>query len=280
MRRAILIALLAVLLLPRALTALPAELVITAPTNFEMMRGDRVSGTLPLSAGAKVDVIDVAGDYVLVRYRNVAGRVLAARTSLPRESAAPAAPSAPVSAPPPAPVARPPAPPKPAARKPAGPIQQALAGKLVRMERGTLRPQDVAQLSGVKFYGLYFSAGWCGPCRAFTPDLIDAYGKIRSVYPEFEVVFVSNDRSASEMLGYMRGDRMPWPAISFDALRGARAITRYAGAGIPCLVLVDENGKVLSDSYRGRDYVGPDTVLDETWKILRDYRQKNPRPKA
>ncbi len=50
--------------------------------------------------------------------------------------------------------------------------------------------------------------------------------------------------------------------------------TRYAGDGIPCLVLVDADGMVLSDSFRGGGSVGPDLVLDETWKILRDHRRQ------
>lgn len=262
--------------------------MIAAPTNFEMMRGDRVSGTLALATGTKVDLIEIAGDYALVRYRNVNGRVPVARTNLPRDTqsvaavaVAPAQP-APATAEPakPAMAAAAPKAAAPAPRAPAGPIERALAGKLVRLERGALRPHESAQLAGVKFYALYFSASWCGPCRQFTPDLVDAYGKIRAVYPEFEVIFVSNDRSPSEMIGYMRNDRMAWPALSWDAIRGAGAINRYSGPGIPCLVLIDENGKVLSDSFRSRNYVGPDAVLEDTWKILRDYRRKNPRPKT
>jgi hypothetical protein len=45
-------------------------------------------------------------------------------------------------------------------------------------------------------------------------------------------------------------------------------------------VLVDQNGKVLSDTNRWGRYVGPDAVLEDTWKILRDYRRKNPRAKS
>jgi hypothetical protein len=67
--------------------------------------------------------------------------------------------------------------------------------------------------------------------------------------------------------------------MRFDAIGGSDEITRYAGSGIPCLVLVDANGKVLSDSCRTGDYVGPITVLNDTTKLLADYRRKNPRAK-
>lgn len=49
---------------------------------------------------------------------------------------------------------------------------------------------------------------------------------------------------------------------------------------VPCLVLLDDNGTVLSDTNRSGSYVGPNAVLDDTWKILRDFRRKNRRVKS
>lgn len=258
-----------------AQSGLPAETTVTAATKFEIMRDDRVSGTVKLAPGAKLEVFGLADGYVQVRYRSLAGRVAAADTELAALAAAvapkPEAP-APAVATTPAPAA------KPAVAAPAAgvvaPFARVLGNKLVRLESGALKPHDPTRLAGVKFFALYFSASWCGPCRQFTPELVDAYGKIRAQHPEFELVFVSNDRSASDMLDYMKGDRMAWPALRYEAIRGSRDVTRYAGDGIPCLVLVDAEGKVLSDSFRAGDYVGPDRVLDDTWKILRDHRRQ------
>lgn len=42
--------------------------------------------------------------------------------------------------------------------------------------------------------GFYFSANWCPPCRAFTPQLAEVYHIIRRREPGFEIVFVSSDR--------------------------------------------------------------------------------------
>lgn len=293
----------------RVSAALPEEITVTALAKLELQsqRTGKPAGSIGLKPGDKLTVIDAAGEFVVVRFRNLNGRVLAAKTDLPAdelaaanaatspapsagsENAAPLAGSTQTPAPTPAPVpaAKLPTPsatataPAPASSYvPATAFERTLAGKLVRCENGALRAFEPERLAGVKFYALYFSASWCPPCREFTPGFVDAYGKIRALYPEFEVVLVNFDRSLGAMVSYMRDDHMQWPALRWDLVRDTRPITRYGGDGIPCLVLIDEAGNVLSDTYRGGTYVGPDPVLDDIWKILRDYRRQHPRPKA
>jgi nucleoredoxin len=132
---------------------------------------------------------------------------------------------------------------------------------LVSSRNGVLRPYLDADLEKKKLIGLYFSAHWCGPCRKFTPNLVAYYNKNAAAHPDFEIVFVSYDKSASAMESYMRDDQMPWPALSFDKVAANDALKKYAGSGIPCLVIVDENGKVISDSFAGKTYRGPEAVL-------------------
>lgn len=264
----------------------PAEINVTTATKLEIIAAGKSTGSIGLRAGDRLQLIEVEDATAIVHYRNLKGRVPIAHTDAVNRVVVPAADASPKAT---ASVAGPASTPAPAAGAvatpsapyvPTGAIERALAGKLVALEKGGLRPRAPARLAGAKFFGIYFSASWCGPCRAFTPELVDAYGKIRALYPEFEVVFVSSDQSPAEMTAYMRDDQMPWPALAWDAKKSTRDITRYAGSGIPCLVLVDETGKVLADSYRWGRYVGPSTVLDDTWKILREYRKKNPRAKG
>lgn len=282
------------LALGRVLAALPAEVTVTTATRLEIVSNGKAAGSVGLAVGERLELIEVAEAQVVVRYRRLTGRVLAAHTDLSRVEVKPASVVAPeagkneVRAAAPAPttavaagVASATAE-KPAvtAYEPSDVIERALAGKLVAMEGGGLRAREPVRMAGVKFFAIYFSASWCGPCRQFTPDLVDAYGKIRALYPEFEIVHVNRDRTEGDMAGYMRDDRMPWPALRWSALRHTPEIERFGGSGIPCLVLIDETGKVLSDSYRWGRYVGPDAVLDDTWKLLRTYRRTHPRPKA
>lgn len=52
--------------------------------------------------------------------------------------------------------------------------------------------------------GLYFSASWCPPCKTFTPLLTEFYNTAKKTCPdEFEIIFVSSDRTQEEFDGYV-----------------------------------------------------------------------------
>src|SRR5256886_7514481 len=142
-------------------------------------------------------------------------------------------------------------------------IASAAKGSLVRLQNGNLVSSYDEELAPKQIYGLYFSAYWCGPCRKFTPQLVAYYNQITHDHPEFEIIFVSADKSAEGMATYMRESGMPWPAIEYGKVANVPALQRYAGRGIPDLVIVDANGKVLTDSFVGGKYVGPGQVLDD-----------------
>jgi len=148
-------------------------------------------------------------------------------------------------------------------------IYPALKGSLVESKGKKTAAFDDAPLANAKYYALYYSAAWCGPCRAFTPDLVRWYKRNKSKHPQFELIFVSSDRSEEEMAKYMNDDDMPWPALAYDKKSSSRALTKYSGPGIPCLVLIDDQGKVLADSYEGKNYLGPQKALETIEKTLK-----------
>jgi nucleoredoxin len=141
-------------------------------------------------------------------------------------------------------------------------------GNLVRLQNGNLVSCYDEELAPKQIYGLYFSAHWCPPCRKFTPQLVAYYNQIAHDHPEFEIIFVSADKSAEDMATYMRESGMPWPAIEYGKLANVPALQKYAGRGIPDLVIVDASGKVLADSFVGGKYVGPGKVLDDLSAIF------------
>ncbi len=147
-------------------------------------------------------------------------------------------------------------------------LTPSLQGNLVRFDHGSLAPLPDEAVAGKKLIALYFSAHWCPPCRKFTPELVEFYNRVAPQHPEFEIIFVSYDRSAAAMQTYMSETSMPWPALAFDKIPYQDAIRKYAGSGIPCLVLVDTAGKVLSDSFAGKQYLGPQKVLADLTALL------------
>jgi len=147
-------------------------------------------------------------------------------------------------------------------------IHQLVKGDLVCWHYGALAHFDDEALETKKLIALYFSAHWCGPCRKFTPALVDYYNRVAPQHPEFEIIFVSLDRSPFAMETYMREANMPWPAIDYQKLPGKDAIRKYAGEGIPDLVLVDRTGKVISDSFAGKEYLGPAKVISDLEAIF------------
>jgi len=111
---------------------------------------------------------------------------------------------------------------------------------------------------------LYFGADWCAPCHAFTPQLREVYTALRNTGANTEVVYVSLDTTESDMRRYMRQSAMPWPAIPPRRLRTLPAIHALAGTAPPNLVLIDRAGNILASGWKGRRYLGLQSVL-QVW---------------
>lgn len=146
-------------------------------------------------------------------------------------------------------------------------IASQLSNRLVSLSGKRTQPVADQSVKDAKYIALYYSAGWCGPCRAFTPELVRFYNENKAKIPGFELVFMSQDNSEPEMEKYMAEMSMPWPALRFSAVRTSSNLMKYAGPGIPCLVLLNDKGNVLSHSYEGKRFLGPGKVLDDLKKL-------------
>lgn len=129
-------------------------------------------------------------------------------------------------------------------------------------------PVAGSELAKKQYLLLYFSAHWCPPCRAFTPQLVNFYNQNKKS-DNFEVILISADKSPDAMLQYMTEMSMPWPALSYESPLKAKLSDELGVNGIPCLVMFNNNGQVVSSSYQGTTYVGPNTVLDDLKEILK-----------
>lgn len=149
-----------------------------------------------------------------------------------------------------------------------GMTYELLKGDLVYWHQGTLSHFDDEALENKKLYLFFFSAIWSPQGRKFTPQLVEYYNRVAPQHPEFEVIFFSVDRSQFGMESYIGQANMPWPAVDYEKLGSKAAIQKNFVRGVPCLILVDGSGKVLSNSYGTEKNLGPETVLADLDKIL------------
>lgn len=98
-----------------------------------------------------------------------------------------------------------------------------------------------------KAFAFYFSASWCGPCRFFTPQLIEFYNNTRD--SGLEIIFVGLDRDADSHNAYF--EKMPWKAVPWygedsDKEDPRDVLTKdFRIRGIPHLAITKPDGTII-----------------------------------
>ena len=119
-----------------------------------------------------------------------------------------------------------------------------------------LIPQEIKGKSGqvkfnpkdAPFFGLYFSAHWCPPCRGFTPKLINFYNVVNKNNKQLEIIFVSSDKSEAEFNEYY--DSMPWLSIPFKDESIQNLKETFEIMGIPTFLVFNSDGKLIDGKAR------------------------------
>jgi len=90
---------------------------------------------------------------------------------------------------------------------------------------------------------LYFSAHWCGPCRAFTPKLVTFVEMLKEEGVELPIIFGSSDRDEASFQSYFA--TMPWAAFPLGDSRIEALKKKFGVSGIPWLVVLDAKGNLV-----------------------------------
>ncbi|GAV63650.1 C1_3 domain-containing protein/Thioredoxin_8 domain-containing protein [Cephalotus follicularis] len=96
---------------------------------------------------------------------------------------------------------------------------------------------------------LFFSAKWCRPCKAFTPQLVQLYDSLRARGEELEIIFISFDQDENGFKEHFKC--MPWLALPSDVSLHRKLIGRYRVDRIPSLVSVTSDGLSLEEDLIG-----------------------------
>ncbi|OFY44447.1 MAG: hypothetical protein A2X18_01685 [Bacteroidetes bacterium GWF2_40_14] len=93
-----------------------------------------------------------------------------------------------------------------------------------------------------------FWASWCGPCIAEIPNVKKVYEQYKD--KGLEVLSVSIDKGSAEWLLALEKINMPWKQVL--ATNAGKEITSlYQFSGIPFIVLIDKEGKIVKKNLRG-----------------------------
>jgi thiol-disulfide isomerase/thioredoxin len=97
-----------------------------------------------------------------------------------------------------------------------------------------------------------FWATWCGPCIAELPNVLEQYKKYHA--RGFEVIGISLDEDKKALVDFVNERKIPWP-ILFEQSEGSGwnhpMATKYGISGIPTVILVGRDGRVVSLDVRG-----------------------------
>ncbi len=105
-------------------------------------------------------------------------------------------------------------------------------------------------IKGKKCVILDFWASWCVWCRKESPNIIKTYEEFKN--DGMDVISVSFDDKRDRWVKAIEDDKTPWTQVS-DLLgtKHSDIYKWYDLSGIPAILLVDGNGKILQLNMRG-----------------------------
>ncbi len=92
-----------------------------------------------------------------------------------------------------------------------------------------------------------FWASWCGPCKAEIPHVKEAYEKVKGSPVRF--VSISSDTNDEAWRKAAKEIDVPWLHLSS---KGTDMLKQYKVHGIPRIMVIDPEGRLVADNITGR----------------------------
>ena len=153
--------------------------------------------------------------------------------------------------------------PEPAVQPPPLSALQELIGPSLVDRTGAEQPTDSLRQ---KLIGLYFAAQWDPPSCYFTPRLIEFYETMAQEHKPFEVILISEDRSAEDMMIHLHEMNMPWQALPYtDGSRQIQLRQQFAVTTLPVLIILDDAAQIITTDGRA-DVMRQNGKAYEVWR--------------
>ena len=112
-------------------------------------------------------------------------------------------------------------------------------------------------LAGTDYLLIYIGSGDCSRCARFTPELKKAYRELKARHDNFEVVYLSGDRSKAAYERSVAQNELPWRVVPYETMYAAATARSFQSDLMPVVYLVRPDGTVIAStaSDEARDVV-------------------------
>lgn len=98
---------------------------------------------------------------------------------------------------------------------------------------------------------LDFGASWCLWCKKEKPFLLNAHARYKD--KGLKIINISMDKNRSDWEEDIKKENYPWISISDLKAWGGNIAKDYGIKGIPNIMLIDKNGKIVAKNLRGEN---------------------------
>lgn len=125
-----------------------------------------------------------------------------------------------------------------------GILAEELQGRLINQL--TDQPYNLDMNKLPKYFVIYSAARWCPYTQKFTPQLLKFYQDMKAKGADFEVIYIPQEKSYTELQTYAKEVSFPWPVLKYPQ-KDKIVVTAMmiSGHSTPVLQVADRYGNII-----------------------------------